>query len=83
MTIKYLKPLVFIVLTLAFASCVKEPNKGNPNVIGENETSLIFEVTRKKIKENSKELQKPNLEAEIYDNNKKCEEKEKKKSSKA
>lgn len=43
MTLKYLKPLVFIILTLAFASCVKEPNMGNPNVIGENEIPLNFD----------------------------------------
>ena len=28
---------------------------------------------RKKIKENSKELQKPNLETQVFNNNKKCE----------
>ena len=29
-------------------------------------------IKKKKVGENSTELQKPNLEAEVYDNNKKC-----------
>ena len=31
------------------------------------------EERKKKKKENSTELQKPNVEAEVYNNNKKCE----------
>ena len=39
---------------------------------------------KKKKKENSTELQKPNIEAEVYNNSKKCDGgKEKKKNSKA
>ena len=44
---------------------------------------LKFKKVKKK-KENSTELQKPNVEAEVYNNNKKCDwEKNKQKFSKA
>ena len=36
------------------------------------ETKWKKKEKRKKKKENSTELQKPNIEAEVYNNNKKC-----------
>ena len=39
---------------------------------------LKFKKVKKKKKENSTELQKPNVEAEVYNNNKKCDWGEKK-----
>ena len=41
-----------------------------------------MEERKKEKKENSTELQKPNVEAEVYNNSKKCDWEKKKKSSK-
>ena len=49
----------------------KQRNKCRKNIIGLKKLKLKKGRRRRK-KENSTELQKPNVEAEVYNNNKKC-----------
>ena len=46
----------------------KQRNKCRKN----NNRFKIFLIKKKQKEENSTELQKPNIEADVYDNNKKC-----------